>query len=137
MPARSRLRRCVRQIQRSQVKRQGYGNFRCNRKMQMSHRIAYELLVKPPKNCVLHRCNNPRCCNPAHLYEGSKYQNRVDAILARTAYMPEGLKLTPADVHVIRTLRSEGHTQTKIAKMFGVTHGCISRLVNKKAWTYV
>jgi hypothetical protein len=45
------------------------------------HRIAWELVNGPIPNklCVLHACDNPPCCNPAHLFLGTRRDNALDA----------------------------------------------------------
>lgn len=47
-----------------------------------AHRFAYELLVGPIPDglSVLHHCDNPPCCNPAHLFLGTRAENMYDAI---------------------------------------------------------
>lgn len=45
-----------------------------------THRVAYEAAHGPlgDGECVLHRCDNPRCCNPAHLFVGTIADNNRD-----------------------------------------------------------
>ncbi len=55
-----------------------YGRYRFDNKITGSHRYAYELYFGPiplDKPCVCHYCNNPPCCNPSHLYVGTKKDN--------------------------------------------------------------
>lgn len=58
----------------------GHGKFRLNGKMVKAHRLAYELLVGDfdKSLCVLHKCDNPRCVNPEHLFLGTKGDNNSD-----------------------------------------------------------
>ena len=50
------------------------------------HRFSYILHYGQPKNLVLHKCNNKKCVNPAHLYDGTYKDNTRDAIQAGVKY---------------------------------------------------
>src|SRR5947209_19812053 len=61
----------------------GYGRIGADRprRVLQAHRVAYELtngVHLPPEDCVLHRCDNPPCCNPAHLFLGDRAVNNAD-----------------------------------------------------------
>ena len=51
----------------------GYGSIRIGDRVVGAHRVAYEVYKGAiGKNLqVLHKCNNPKCCNPEHLYLGT------------------------------------------------------------------
>lgn len=59
----------------------GYGGFRIDRNtIKLAHNISYELYVKPiPQGMkVLHKCDNPLCVNPQHLFLGTQLDNIKD-----------------------------------------------------------
>ena len=61
----------------------GYGHLGVGPRMVKAHRIALELkLGRPllPGMNSLHRCDNPPCCNPAHLFEGTNADNVSDMV---------------------------------------------------------
>jgi hypothetical protein len=59
---------------------QGYGRFRFMGKQWRAHRVAWVLEFGdiPDRLMVLHRCDNPPCCNPAHLFLGTGSDNAKD-----------------------------------------------------------
>jgi len=58
----------------------GYGAIAVDRKTRGVHRVSYEVFIGPIPDglCVMHRCDNPPCCNPAHLMVGTKGDNNAD-----------------------------------------------------------
>ncbi len=69
----------------------GYGHVRHDGRMVGAHRVAFEVatgLVPPPKMDVCHRCDNPHCCNPAHLFLGTHADNNADRHAKGRTLMP-------------------------------------------------
>ncbi|MEG6446656.1 HNH endonuclease signature motif containing protein [Enterobacter cloacae] len=63
----------------------GYGQFSFEGRTWSAHRLAYEITNGPiaqdaQKWWVLHKCDNPACCNPEHLYLGDAKDNANDMI---------------------------------------------------------
>jgi len=107
----------------------GYGSFRVGRKTRASHRVAYLLSHGsiPEGSLVRHACDNPKCCNPAHLETGTQSDNMRDMSERKRT---RGQLLSEVDAAEIRRIYLEdGITQVDIAMRYGVTKSTISSIV--------
>lgn len=111
-------------------------------KTKYAHRISYELFRgKIPRGLlVLHKCDNPGCVNPKHLFIGTDMDNCRDKINKGRLFIPHGesngnSKLTLKQVKKIRLLYSTGRYFHKdLAKQFGVKKSSIGHIVNNQSW---
>lgn len=129
----------------------GYGNFWMNGKPNGAHRIAYLLsgneLIDGMFIC--HTCDNHKCCNPKHLFQGTPKENTQDMInkgrLVKTRTLgcfPSGednhlSKLTKKDVDDIRNYYQRGvhgHGLRILAKKYNVRPNAIYMVVNNLTW---
>ena len=101
-----------------------YGRTEHCGKKYMAHRLSYEIFLGeiPNGDQVLHQCDNMACCNPEHLFLGSQLDNMRDMASNRHVFS----KIMEKDIPEILRLRSEGRTQSEIAKIFGVHPSTIS-----------
>lgn len=90
---------------------------------------------------ICHTCDNPPCCNPKHLFEGTKIDNQRDCMAKGRRTMPEAIgeknlnaKLTQVDVDRIKEMIVDGSYNTEIAQIFGVHHATISNIRRGKSW---
>lgn len=92
---------------------------------------------------VLHRCDNPPCVNPAHLFLGTQQDNMDDqAAKGRRPDQTGGLnkhaRLSEADVLEIRRLVNEaGLTRTEVASRFGIDRRHASDIATGLAWSHI
>lgn len=126
--------------------RDGYGRlclFKLSgRPRALTHRIAYTLArgSVPDGMCVLHRCDNPPCCNPEHLFLGTNTENQADKVAKARQCVGEAsgaAKLTEASVKEIRLLAGTGLRQKDIAAMFGITQPNVGYIVRRETWTHI
>lgn len=122
----------------------GYGCFYVKRRPKTAHRIAWEWLVGsiPDGLCVLHKCDNRACCNPDHLFIGTKKDNTQDCIRkGRFKTLPgEGnhqARFTNSAVMEMRSLFSSGKSKAEIARMYSTTSSRIRQIVNRKEWVHI
>lgn len=120
----------------------GYGTLRVNKVDRKAHRLAYEKANGPiPKGMqVCHKCDNPPCCNPEHLFLGTALDNSKDCVSKnRQAFGQKNAnaKLTEHVVVQIRKLYREGFSQQKISDLLGVHQTTVSSVIRQKSWGHV
>jgi hypothetical protein len=121
----------------------GYGKFGNGRKQHLyAHRTAYERTKGPlaPGMYACHRCDNPPCCNPAHLWEGTHADNTADAVAKGLMNRGEhngSAKLTAAQVLAIRAQLATGITHTALSQEYHVSRALIGRIANRLAWAHL
>ena len=106
--------------------RKGYGQTKLSGKRFGAHRLSYLFhLQDPGKNHVLHKCDNPKCVNPDHLFLGTHQDNMSDmSIKGRSPNQ----KIKPNDVITIRKAIKDGFKQSHIAFYFDVHSSSIKRV---------
>lgn len=118
----------------------GYGVLRFQGLKGMAHRVAFELTNGPIPDglCLLHRCDNPRCVNPAHLFLGTKGDNARDMVQKQRSLIGERnhkAKITREQATEISRLYATGkYPQQRIAAQFGIGQGQVSKIVRRTEW---
>lgn len=120
---------------------QGYGLFWYKNKGHRANRVAWVLFRgKIPKGMfVCHRCDNPPCVNPEHLWLGSNRENQIDARNKGLLNPPKGenhphAKLTKRDVWWIRSLAQSGTPPRLIIKKWHISAQTVCDIKANRTW---
>jgi hypothetical protein len=121
---------------------QGYGRFLVDGINLLAHRVSFEIHSGTSARglCVLHRCDNPSCVNPAHLRLGTNYDNVQDKVSKGRHLTSGGMKnpnrkLSEADVIEIRALVSRGIRRRDIASKFNIAPSYVNDISSRKVWS--
>lgn len=122
----------------------GYGQVRLAGRWWQAHRAAYFLANGeiPSGQVICHHCDTPSCCNPSHLYAGTRSDNERDKHRRGRAPSRVGSKnnfavLNENQVAEIKALIASGSRNTEIASRFNVHHSTISLILRGKKWRHV
>lgn len=120
----------------------GYGMFGWSRcVMKYAHRVAWILTNGPTEAPhTRHTCDNPPCCNPAHILEGDAGSNHADMIergrSPRGSKNPQA-KITEAAAAEIRRRIGEGERQRTLAAEYRLSESTVSNIKHGKLWREV
>jgi hypothetical protein len=121
----------------------GYGVYCTNSTLMGAHRFSYILENGPiPKGMVIcHKCDNPPCVNPDHLFLGTPSDNLRDMVQKGRNAKGEksgNAKLSVEQVKTIRDSFARGElTKTQLARIYHVTFTNIHYIIGRKIWTEV
>lgn len=106
----------------------------------LAHRVSYFLAYGATDLQVLHRCDVPRCVNPAHLFAGTQKVNRVDCKKKNRVSKGEahGKSVhTEAEVLRVVDLYNKGYRVSDIAAQMGLTAGAVWNIAHGKCWSWL
>lgn len=121
----------------------GYGMLRYKGKAVYAHRLAYELthnITLQPQQCACHICDNRWCCNPKHLFVGTRADNCRDTTRkgrnVRGTKHPSS-KFTERDILEIHSRANAGEPLRVLAEEFESCESTISHIKNKRVWKHL
>lgn len=132
------------------INNKGYGWFRDGKKNILAHRFSYkefngEIPIHNSYHgmCVLHKCDNPMCVNPDHLFLGTNRDNVVDMHIKKRDRHPRGEKAGASKLNDKLVLEIRGKYKYKIypakllAKEYKVSISTILGIVKRRYWKHL
>ena len=120
--------------------RDGYGKFSIAKRKMSAHRVSWIIAFGSIEDgaCVLHRCDNPSCVNPGHLFIGTKKDNVEDMrSKGRQRWIKAGekrIKLSREQVEMLRSDKANGASSPQLAARYGISESHARRIANGSKW---
>lgn len=121
------------------LKNNGYGYFVIRRKPIYVHRLMYFLTmgITLPDRMACHKCDNPQCCNPQHIFDGTAKDNADDC--ASKGRRPAGERHCNAKFthQQVRAIRSSERSHDDLAAEHGVVRHTIANMRARRTYKCV
>ena len=128
-----------------------YGRIKVDGKSVPAHRFSWEIHNNqklPHGMFVLHRCDNPECVNPDHLFLGTHQDNMNDKVAKNRQAKGDALKnkkpargekngLSKLDDEKAMKIFLDDRPQRKIANEYGVTQVAVFYIKTKRTWKHI
>jgi len=118
--------------------KQGYGFLRVDGKNKYAHRLSYEFHCDEIEDGMLicHKCDNPSCVNPEHLFAGTRVENSQDMVKKGRGPVQDGEKNPSAKLtkDQVVEIKSAVGSQRSIAEKYGITQSNVSLIKRGKSW---
>lgn len=113
----------------------GYGRFANN----VAHRVSYAYHNGPiPKGlCVCHKCDNPKCVNPEHLFLGTRKDNNLDRTSKGRTFKGSQVTISRFTEQQVLDIRSSSKSISELSKQYGVGYNTIWTIIKRKTWDWL
>jgi predicted XRE-type DNA-binding protein len=97
-----------------------------------AHRASYQIYVcEPGESHVLHKCDNPSCVNPDHLWLGDRFDNMTDS----AKKLRNGKR--KLSLEIVADIKTKRVCQNAFSKLYGISQSHVSRIQNGAVWGWV
>jgi hypothetical protein len=117
----------------------GYGRLFCRGRMCLAHRVAYEVFKGeiPDGLGVLHKCDNPPCTNPDHLFLGTNGDNNRDKATKGRSLRGESHLMSKLTEQQVMAIYADARPYAEIVADYGVSKSHISCIKSGKVWAHL
>ena len=121
--------------------KEGYGHIKEGKTMTLTHRLSWRVNFGeiPEAMLVLHRCDNPSCVNPDHLFLGT-HQDNMDDRGAKGRQANQGGEKngrSKLDSISVIEIRNSLLSRKELAKLYLVSKSLIDKIINRNVWTHI
>lgn len=130
---------------RGRTNESGYGMFDYENRPHIASRVSLELklgkLSRDLFSC--HRCDNPICVNPAHLFPGTQKENMRDAVLkgridgGNNGRLGSQINTSKLTAEQVRDIRSSKESVTSLSQKYGVSGTAIRKILSRENWGWL
>jgi hypothetical protein len=119
--------------------RNGYGRVGVGRLLRYAHRLSFEAFNGPIPDGenVCHRCDNPPCWNPAHLFSGTTAENIADRDRKERVCRGERHHASRLSEDEVREIRASGLSGPELGRQYGVSPFTIYKILDGRSWKHV
>lgn len=121
-----------------------HGQWRnANGDIEPTHRAAWRLFVSeiPKGMFILHKCDNPICCNPSHLFLGNQSDNCKDMWQKGRARPGKSLGekhgMSKVTAEIVRDIRSSSESGKSLADKYGISQTTVGDIRKRKSWNHL
>lgn len=126
-------------IWKKAIRKDGYGITWYNGNTDYIHRVSYRIFNGDfdPAFIIRHTCDNPSCCNPAHLVIGSDQDNSNDMVNRGRSLKGSKQPLSKLVEDNIQPIRDSILSSRVLGNLLGVSKSVILDIKNNKTWKHV
>lgn len=122
----------------------GYGRFKIGDSTRYAHRVSYRMLIGPipGERQINHKCHNPSCINPDHIYLGNQKQNNEDCRLAGRHKASKGTEMPHGfNADTVREIRAryenEDVSYADLARQYNVMKETIGQIIRRETYRHI